>query len=48
MKTLQYKDKEGNWVPIPAISVNEWFGTQDEYDALGTYDDNTKYYILEE
>lgn len=25
---------------------NEWFGTHDEYDALGTYDAKTKYYIL--
>lgn len=25
----------------------EWYGTQDEYNELGTYDENTKYYILE-
>lgn len=26
----------------------EWFGTEDEYKALGTYNDDTKYYILED
>lgn len=26
----------------------EWYGTQSEYDELGTYDNNTKYFILEE
>ena len=26
----------------------EWVGTQDEYDALGDYDNNTKYFIVEE
>jgi len=25
----------------------EWYGTQTEYDNLGTYDSNTTYYILE-
>lgn len=30
------------------IQDNEWTGTQAEYDALGTYDDNCKYYILED
>lgn len=33
---------------IKLDSLNEWFGTQDEYDALGTYNDETKYYILED
>lgn len=36
---------------IPEISNNlfkEWYGTQAQYDALGTYDENTKYYILED
>ena len=27
--------------------MNEWYGTQAEYDALGTYDNNTIYNILE-
>lgn len=27
---------------------NEWTGTLEEYKALGTYDDNTNYYIIEE
>lgn len=27
---------------------SEWYGTQSEYDALGTYNENTKYYILED
>ena len=27
--------------------MNEWYGTQAEYDALGTYDTNTIYNILE-
>lgn len=26
----------------------EWTGTQSEYDELGTYDDNTTYYVVEE
>lgn len=29
------------------IKVNEWTGTQSEYDALGTYDSNCTYYITE-
>lgn len=28
--------------------MTEWYGTQAEYDALGTYDDNTIYNITEE
>ena len=27
---------------------SEWTGTQSEYDALGSYDSNTTYYIIEE
>lgn len=49
MKQLQYKNKEGNWVNIPNTAIadsKEWFGTQEEYDALGVYDDNTLYYII--
>lgn len=29
------------------IKVNEWTGTQSEYDALGTYDSNCTYNIIE-
>lgn len=29
------------------IKVNEWTGTQSEYNALGSYDDNCTYYIIE-
>ena len=29
------------------IKVNEWVGTQSEYDALGTYDSGCTYYIIE-
>lgn len=29
------------------LKVNEWIGTQSEYDALGTYDSNCTYYITE-
>ena len=29
------------------IKVNEWTGTQSEYDALGTYDSGCTYYIIE-
>ena len=29
------------------VKVNEWIGTQDEYDALGEYDSNCTYYITE-
>lgn len=29
------------------LKVNEWTGTQSEYDALGTYDSNCTYYITE-
>ena len=29
------------------LKVNEWIGTQAEYDALGTYDSNCTYYITE-
>ena len=29
------------------LKVNEWAGTQSEYDALGTYDSNCTYYITE-
>lgn len=34
---------EGN-ISVPQI----WFGTQTEYDALGTYDDNTLYLLRED
>lgn len=30
------------------IKVNEWTGTQSEYDALGTYDSGCTYYIIED
>lgn len=30
-----------------AIAANEWFGTQAQYDALGTKDPNRTYNILE-
>lgn len=33
---------------IPILSIKEWKGTQAEYDALGEYDDNTKYYIYKD
>lgn len=26
--------------------VQEWFGTQAEFDALNTYNENTNYYII--
>jgi hypothetical protein len=29
------------------FKVNEWIGTQSEYDALGEYDSNCTYYITE-
>lgn len=29
------------------LKVNEWIGTQAEYDALGTYNSNCTYYITE-
>lgn len=50
----------GQWGEFAQISVNtdvvalktdipsEWTGTQSEYDALGSYDSNTTYYIIEE
>lgn len=40
-----------DWTPAPEDLLNksdEWYGTQSEYDALGTYDDNIKYYIYED
>lgn len=30
-----------------SLSINEWVGTQSEYDALGSYDSNCTYYITE-
>ena len=30
------------------IRVNEWVGTQSEYDALGSYDSGCTYYIIED
>ena len=33
----------GAWVAVAA----DWTGTQAEYDALGSYDNNTTYYIVE-
>lgn len=37
-------------VTVKAVEVvsSEWYGTQDEYNALGSYDGRTLYYILEE
>lgn len=31
-------------ITIPS-GANQWFGTQSQFDNLGTYDDNTDYYI---
>ena len=31
-----------------AISAREWTGTQAQYDALGSYDPDTTYYVIEE
>ena len=31
-----------------AISAREWVGTQAQYDALGTYDPNVTYYVIED
>ena len=31
---------------ISISGTKEWTGTQSQYDALGTYDDNTTYYII--
>lgn len=30
-----------------SIKINEWIGTQDEYNGLGEYDSNCTYYIIE-
>jgi hypothetical protein len=34
--------------PGTFTNLNFWYGTQLEYDALGTYDDGTLYLIREE
>lgn len=39
--------KIGDYSTRIDVKVNEWIGTQSEYDALGSYDSNCTYYITE-
>lgn len=46
--TEQYDDTElTNRVSALENKITEWTGTQSQYDALGTYDDNITYNIIE-
>lgn len=49
-REIKFKTINGNAIMGEGditIRVNEWVGTQSEYDALGSYDDNCTYYITE-
>lgn len=47
---IQYENSVGNTkrIKLQDYLQRQWFGTQAEYDALGTYDNNTIYNILNE
>lgn len=46
-KNAYIKNSNGTYTKILDLLPKEWTGTQAEYDALGTYDDNTTYNIIE-
>lgn len=46
-KNAYIKDSTGTYTKILDLLPKEWTGTQSQYDALGTYDDNTTYNIIE-
>jgi hypothetical protein len=41
-----YEGTEEEWLASLSWTAGSWTGTQAEYDALGTYDDNTIYFII--
>ena len=45
--TIEYRTKYVTDAPLGSIAVKDyWQGTQAQYDALGTYDSNTLYFIV--
>lgn len=46
-KNAYIKNSNGVYTKILDLLPKEWTGTQSEYDALGTYNDNTTYNIIE-
>lgn len=46
---IKYENSVGNTkrIKLQDYLQRQWTGTQAEYDALGAYDDNTTYYIIE-
>ena len=42
-----YEGTEAEWLVSLSWQTGSWVGTQAEYDALGTYDDNIMYFIVE-
>jgi hypothetical protein len=45
--SVEYRTKYVVDAPLGSIAVKDyWQGTQAEYDALGTYDLNTLYFIV--
>lgn len=41
-----YTGTEAEWLVSLSWQDGSWVGTQAEYDALGTYDDNIMYFII--
>ena len=46
-KNAYIKNSNGIYTKILDLLPKDWIGTQSQYDALGTYDDNTTYNIIE-
>ena len=46
-KNAYIKNSNGIYTKILDLLPKEWIGTQSQYDALGTYDNNTTYNIIE-
>ena len=42
-----YEGTESEWLTSLSWQTGSWVGTQAEYDALGTYDNNIIYFIIE-
>ena len=42
-----YEGTEEEWIESLSWTAGSWTGTQAEYDALGEYDDDTIYFIVE-
>lgn len=42
-----YANVDGQWVPVNPPAWGMWWGTEEQYNALGSWDDRVLYVIVQ-